>query len=135
MREIFSECNNNFARALIPEDHLTIDETLYTMRSQISFKQHNPDKPVKYEMLYKSINSAQYPFTHQSNVYCGKPEQEPDENYVFGTINYVKYLVGKFSEHQNLTERNISMDRLYTSFEVANWLAEKKYLEQFKLVG
>ena len=32
----------------------------------------------------------------------------------------------KFSEHQNLTGRNISMDRLYTSFEVANWLAERK---------
>ena len=28
MREIFSECNKNFARALIPEDYLTIDETL-----------------------------------------------------------------------------------------------------------
>ena len=96
------------------------------MRNQISFKQYNPDKPAKYGMLYKSINSARYPFTHQSHVYCGKPEQEPDENYVSGTINYVKYLVEKFSEHQNLTGRNISMDRLYTSFEVANWLAEKK---------
>lgn len=126
MREIFSECNKNFARALIPEDYLTIDETLYPMRNQISFKQYNPDKPAKYGMLYKSINSARYPFTHQSHVYCGKPEQEPDENYVSGTINYVKYLVEKFSEHQNLTGRNISMDRLYTSFEVANWLAEKK---------
>ena len=126
MREIFTECNKNFARALIPEDYLTIDGTLYPMRNQISFKQYNPDKPAKYEMLYKSINSARYPFTHQSHVYCGKPEQEPDGNYVSGTINYVKYLVAKFSEHQNLTGRNISMDRLYTSFEVANLLVEKK---------
>ena len=90
MREIFSECNKNFARALIPEDYLTIGETLYPMRNQISFKQYNPDKPAKYGMLYKSINSARYPFTHQSHVYCGKLEQEPDENYVSGTINYVK---------------------------------------------
>ena len=126
MRGIFSECNKSFARALIPEDCLTIDETLYLMRNQVSFKQYNPDKPAKYGMLYKSINSARYPFTHQSHVYFGKPEQEPNEIYVSGTINYVKYLVEKFSEHQNLTGRNISMDRLYTSFEVANWLTEKK---------
>ena len=67
------------------------------MRNQISFKQNNPDKPAKYGMLYKSINAARYPFTHQSHFYCGKPGQEPDENYVSGTINYVKYLVEKFS--------------------------------------
>ena len=107
MREIFSECNKNFARARISEDYQTIDETLYPMRNQILFKQYNPDKPAKYGMLYKSINSTWYPFTHQSYVYCGKPEQEPDGNRVSGTINYVKYLVEKFSKHQNLTERNI----------------------------
>ena len=93
MREIFSECNKNFARALISEDYLTIDETLYPMRNQISFKQYNPDKPAKYGILYKPMNSARYPFTHQSHVHCGKPEQEPDENYFYGIINYVEYLV------------------------------------------
>ena len=91
MRQIFIEYNKKFARALIPDNYLTTDETLYPMRNQILFKQYNPDKPAKYGMLYKSINSARYPFTHQSHVYCGKPEQESDESYVSGTINYVKY--------------------------------------------
>ena len=126
MRDIFSETNKNFAKAAIPEDYLTLEETLYPMRNQISFKQYNPDQPAKYGMLYKSINSARYRYTHQSHVYCGRLVEEPDENFVSGTINNVKYLVVKLSEYQNLTGRNISMDRLYTSFEVANWLSEKK---------
>ena len=125
MRDIFSETNKNVAKAVIPEDYLTNGETLCPMRNQISFKQYNPDKPAKYGMLNKSINSTRYPYTHQSHVYCGRLVEEPDENFVLGTINYVKYLIEKLSEYQNLTGRNISMGRLYTSFEVANWLSEK----------
>ena len=63
-------------------------------------------------MLYKSINSARYPYTHQSHVYCGRLVEEPDENFVSGTINYMRYLVEKLCEYQNLAGRNISMDRL-----------------------
>ena len=125
MREILEECNKNFSRAVVPADYLTIDETLYAMRNQIAFKQYNPDKPAKYGMLYKSINSARYPYTHHTHVYCGKPEGDPTDFYVSGTINYVKFLVEKLSSFQNLSGRNISMDRLYTSFEIANWLLEK----------
>ena len=59
IREFFEQCNINFAKALVPEDYLSLDETLYPMRNQISFKQYNPDKPAKYGMLFKSINSGE----------------------------------------------------------------------------
>ena len=59
-------------------------------------------------------------------MYCGKPEGEPDENYVAGTFNYITVLVEKLSRHQKLEGRNISMDRLYTSFLIANWLLQRK---------
>ena len=109
---------------MIPEDYLSLDETLYPMRTQISFKQYNPDKPAKYGMLFKSINSARYPYTHQSHVYCGKPEGEPNEFYTAGTSNYVMFLVNKLSNHHYLAGRNISMDRLYSSLALADWLLE-----------
>ena len=70
MRHFFEECNNNIGNVLIPEGYLSLDETLYPMRTQISFKQYNPDKPAKYGMLFKSINNVRYPCTHQSHVYC-----------------------------------------------------------------
>ena len=58
IREFFEQCNINFAKALVPEDYLSLNETLYPMRNQISFKQYNPDKPAKYGMLFKSINNG-----------------------------------------------------------------------------
>ena len=126
IREFFEHCNENFAKSLVPEDYLSLDETLYPMRTQIGFKQYNPDKPAKYGILFKSINSARYPYTHQTHVYCGKPVDEPTEHYVSGTYNYITYLVDKLCHHQNLCGRNISMDRLYTSFQISEWLLDKK---------
>ena len=40
-------------------------------------------------------------------------------------IDYVKYLVTKTEEQQNLHARNISTDRLYTSVELSKWLLRR----------
>ena len=104
-------------KTMAPSDYLIIDEILYPMSTQVSFKQYNPDKPAKYGMLLKSINSARYSYTYQTIVYHGKPVGEPD--------NYTKHLVDKILEHKPLKGRNISMDRLYTSVAIARWLLEK----------
>ena len=61
-REIFEELNKNCGKFLVPNDYLSLDDTLYPTRTQISFKQFNPSKPSKYGMLYKSINACSYPF-------------------------------------------------------------------------
>ena len=47
-RDVFEEVNEKFGKALIPEDYLSLDETLYPSRQRISFRQYNPDKPSKY---------------------------------------------------------------------------------------
>ena len=62
-RKIFEEFNKNCGKFLVSNDYLSLDETLYPTRTQISFKQFNPSKPAKYGMLYKSINACSYPFT------------------------------------------------------------------------
>ena len=127
IRGFFEDCNDNFGAALVPEDYISLDETLYPMRTQVNFKQYNPDKPAKYGLLFKSLNCARYPYTHQSHVYCGKPvEQVENNHYVQGTINYIKYLFEKLSAHHSLQGRNITMDRLYSSFEIAELLHERK---------
>ena len=88
-------------------------------------KQYNPDKPAKYGILFKSLNCARYPYTYQTIVYAGKPTGQPNEFYVKGTINYIKKLVTKLKRYQSIRRRNISMDRLYTSFKVADWLLKR----------
>lgn len=45
--------------------------------------------------------------------------------YINATIDYVKHLVTQTKNQVNLKERNISVDRLYTSIEAANWLLEQ----------
>ena len=112
-RDLFEICNDRFSRMLVPKDYLTIDETLYPLRTHIAFKQYNPDKPAKYGVLFKSINCARYPDTYQSHVYSGKPAGQPNELYISGTDNYIKYLVSRLSENQTLRGREISVDRLY----------------------
>ena len=123
MREVFEYCNKQFAKCLVPDDCISLDETLYSMRNQVSFKQYDSSKPAQYGMLFKFLNYDRYSYT-QTHVYCGKPQGNPTE-HVCGTINYVKYLVDKLSSVHSLGGRNITMDRLYTSFELAEWLLNK----------
>ena len=46
-RKIFEEFNKNCGKFLVPNDYLSLDDTLYPTRTQISFKQFNLSKPAK----------------------------------------------------------------------------------------
>ncbi|CAB4002415.1 Hypothetical predicted protein [Paramuricea clavata] len=76
IREIFESFNFECMSCLVPNDYLSLDETLYPMRNQISFKQYNPNKPAKYGLLFKAINAARYPYTLIASPYCGKPTDD-----------------------------------------------------------
>jgi hypothetical protein len=126
IRELFEDFNNNCSSVIAPQDYLSLDETLYPCRTQISFKQYNPNKPAKYGLLYKSINAARYPYTYRTSVYSGKPSKDPGPYYVKGVAESVKHLVENLETHSSLKGTNISMDRLYTSIELSEWLLSKK---------
>ena len=81
LRQVFEMCNKNFGEALVPVDYISLDDTLYPARTQVSFKQYNPNKPAKYGVLFKSLNSARYPYTYQTHVYSGKPEEVTNESF------------------------------------------------------
>ena len=98
---------------LVPSEYLSIDETLYSMRHQINFRQYNPNKPAKYGLLYKSLNDAHFAFTYQVIPYCGRPEDGTGPYYLSSTEDYVKSLANAMPR-SSVKGRNISMDRLYT---------------------
>ena len=85
IRELFESFNNEWLSCLVPGEYLSLDETLYPMRTQISFKQFNPSMTAKYGLLYKSINDARYPYTFIATPYCGKPVSGVGPYYVQGT--------------------------------------------------
>ena len=63
IRNIFEKFDNNCRRSIIPDEFVSIDETLYPMRIKVVFKQFNPIKPDKCGLLFKSINASCYPYS------------------------------------------------------------------------
>ena len=104
---------------------MSLDDTFYPTRTQISFKQFNPSKPAKYGMLYKSINSFRYPFAFSTVVYSDKPKAEPTSYYTPGMSRTIKYLIQNLECHTNLVARSMLYDRLYTSIPMALWLPDR----------
>ena len=123
-RKVCELFNNNCAQSFTPNIYMSLDETLCPMRNQIGFKQYNPDKPAKYDMLLKSLNSAGIPYLHRTVVFSSKPEGEANEFYLKGTANYVKFVVSGLQKYVKLNGRNISMDRLYTFIPTTRWLLD-----------
>ena len=126
IRVFFESFNDNCMSVLSPGDYLSLDETLYPMRTQIAFKQFNRSKPAKYGLLFKSINAGRFPYTFVSSPYCGKPSEEGGDYYVPGTEAIVNYLVNRLLSKSALAGRNISFDCLYTSIPLSRWLLQKK---------
>ena len=52
------------------------------MRNQVAMKQYNPSKPAKYGLLFKSLNDGRFPYTYNSLVYAGKPQQGGGPYYI-----------------------------------------------------
>ena len=63
--------------------------------------------------------------TYKAWPYAAKPTVGDGPFYINSIADYIKNLVIRAKEQVRLDGRNISMDRLYTSVEIANWLLEK----------
>lgn len=127
-RELFEMFNEQCMTSMKATDFVSLDETLYPMRSQVAFKQYNPNKPAKYGLLFKSLNSARYPYTYVTTPYAGKPQAGDGEFYRPGTENVTMYLINRLDSNQKLEGKNISFDRLYTTFTLATWLLTEKHV-------
>ena len=125
MREVFEVFNLECMSCFVPGDYLSLHKTLYPMRTQISFKQYNPDKPAKYGLLLKAINAARYPYTFIAAPYFGKPVGDPREYFVSGKFEVVNKIIDCLESIVSLAGRNISFDRLYTSILLVLWLYQK----------
>ena len=73
IRDLFESFVRNSEKAMHPNVYLSLDETLYPARVGVVFRQYNKDKPAKYGLLFRSINSAEVPYTYTSVIYAGKP--------------------------------------------------------------
>ena len=87
---------------MVPDEYLSLDETLYPTRVGVAFCQYNKNKPTKYRLLLRSINSAEMPYIYTSILYSGKPLGEPNEYYITTTDDLVKQLVTSLTDQVNM---------------------------------
>lgn len=124
MTELFEEMNMRNAKIRHPSPLLHIDETLYSYRGHIEFKQYNPHKPAKCGLLYQSLRDSSITSSYYSLPNSGKLEkvEGPAAKYgITGTDKNSKYLIKKLPVYCNPQGVNISMDRYFTSFSLAIW--------------
>ena len=62
-----------WAKVLVPDEFLSLDETLYLTRVGVAFRQYNKSKPANYVSIFRNLNYAEMPFTYNSVMYLGKP--------------------------------------------------------------
>ena len=125
MRPVWELLNSNLGKYVASSEYLTTNETLCPVQHQIAFRQCNPNKPHKYGVLLKLLNDARFPYPYKALPYAAKPTAGDGPFYISSTADYVKNPVIRTKEQVRLDGRNISMDRLYTSVEIASWLLEK----------
>lgn len=130
-REFFEAVNANNASWRVPSEFLSIDETLYPYRGSIGIRQYNPAKTRDhYGLLYRSVCDATVPYTYYSHAYAGRPEatkrdpaaSDPALKYYINTVDdYSKYLITGLHNYQDISGRNISLDRYFTSLSLVRW--------------
>ena len=125
MRPVWELFNSNLGKYVALSEYLTSDETSYPMRHQIALRQYNPNKPHKYGVLLKSLTDARFSYTCKALPYAAKPTAGDGQFCTNSIADYLKNLVIRTKEQVRFDGRNISMDCLYTSVEIANWLLEK----------
>ena len=72
IRDIFETLNEKNASMRSPSPYLVIAEILYPHRGSIGIKQHNPRKPAKCRLLYRSLCDAVVPY---ALLYAQKPSE------------------------------------------------------------
>ena len=131
MRDLLKKMKLKNAKRRFLSPLLVIDETLYSYRGAICFKQYNPKKRSNYGLLYRGLCDSSTLYTYFKLPYAGKPEEiagEAAKFYVSGTDKYTKYLVAEFNQYNSIQGCNISMNCYFTSVTFADWALQNNFI-------
>ncbi|XP_044760276.1 piggyBac transposable element-derived protein 4-like [Coccinella septempunctata] len=110
IRNIFERFVDHCKYVFVPSPYLTIDEQLIAFRGRCSFRMYMPAKPAKYGLKLFALVDTKTMFTLNLEIY---PGVQPDGPYLQSNSAYD--VVKRMTEPVRNTNRNITMDRWFTS--------------------
>jgi hypothetical protein len=118
IRDIWDMITKNLLKHYLPGDNLTIDEQLVPFRGRVSFRQYIPNKPDKYGIKIWWICDSKTSYPLYGIPYLGK--EGP-----MRAVNLAWKVVEELCEPFVRTNRNITFDNYFTSYDLANSLLSK----------
>lgn len=123
IRDIFEAFVANCNKAYIPQENLTIDEMLLAFRGRCKFRQYIPSKPAKYGLKIFALVDSKSFYILNLEIYAGKQVEGP-----YSTSNKPFDVVDRLVKPISKTNRNITFDNWFTSFELVNHLLQEHKL-------
>lgn len=121
VRDMFQLFVDNCQKSYTIGENVTIDEKLEGFRGRCSFRQYIPSKPNKYGVKIYALVDAKMFYTYNLEIYAGKQPEGP-----YKMSNSPKEVVSRLSQPIFGTGRNITCDNWFTSFQLLQFLKEKK---------
>ena len=84
IRDVWESFNDNLGKYLVPSGYESLDETLYTMRHQIAFRQYNPKKHITME-FYSSLSMMRATHSHTSQ-FPMLQSQKVDKDHIISSL-------------------------------------------------
>lgn len=118
IRDVWDKIMINLKKHYIPGANLTVDEQLVPYRGRVSFRQYIPSKPDKYGMKIWWICDSSNSYPLYGMPYLGKQGNSRAQNLA-------SQVVQQLCEQFERSNRNITFDNFFTSYELAQNLLSK----------
>jgi hypothetical protein len=110
IREVWDLFIMNLPRAYVPSKRLTVDEQLYAYRGYTPGRAYMPMKPAKYGIKIFWLCDAANGYALNAFPYSGRGEERQ--------VGLAQWIVEKLVEPYHNTQRNIFMDRYFTTHDL-----------------
>lgn len=120
-RDLWIGFEKNCSNYYTPSQYITVDETLLSFRGRCPFKMFIPNKPDKYGLKIISICDARTFYFLGGIPYIGKETSKKKSDLSLPT----QYVL-RLTQSMNGTNRNITTDNWFSSYELAEKLKKRK---------
>lgn len=118
--------NDALRRNFRPSETVTLDESLVRFRGRCAFRVFMKSKPGKYGILLRTLADANHRYMLKVWPYSGGYPQEPERGPPHVHFGSVPEMVNFMVEELMGSGRNVTMDRFFTSTEVADNLLSSR---------